>query len=137
MLSEALPAKPVADVPVFETGEVVQRRVKREELHDVLASLLRRLLHDHLPREIGVVILDQGPGAVRRALAERKLPVTDDPAQNAAVIATASIIRGHERQVMIVTTKNADALRRNYGVAIDSYIAMSRAGKQLFVLEAI
>jgi hypothetical protein len=57
--------------------------------------------------------------------------------QNAAVIATASIIRGHERQVMIVTTKNADTLGRNYGVAIDAYIAMSRAVKQLFVLEAI
>jgi hypothetical protein len=137
MLSEALPAKPVADIPLFETGEVVQHRVKREELHDVLASLLRRLLRDHLPQEIGVVILDQGSGAVRRALAERQLPITNDPMQNAAVIATASIIRGHERQVMIVTTKNADTLGRNYGVAIDAYIAMSRAVKQLFVLEAI
>jgi hypothetical protein len=136
MLSEALPAKPSADVPVFETGEVVHRRVNREELNDVLASLVRRLLHDHVPQEIGVVILDQGSEAVLRALAGRNLPVTDDPAQNAAVITTASRIRGHERQVMIVTTKNADALRRNYGVAIDSYIAMSRAVKRLFVLEA-
>jgi hypothetical protein len=59
MLSEALPAKPSADVPAFEAGEVVQRQVKREDLNDVLASLLRRLLHDHAPCEIGVVILGE------------------------------------------------------------------------------
>lgn len=135
MLSEALPAKPSADVPAFEAGEVVQRQVKPEELNDVLASLLRRLLHDHAPRDIGVVTLDQGPDALRRALAGRKLPLTDDPAQDAVAVTTASRIRGHERQVMIVTTRNADALRRNFGVAIDAYIAMSRAVKRLLVME--
>lgn len=137
MISEALPEKTLADVPVFETGEVVQRQIKREELLDVLASLLYRLLHNHLPREIGVVVFDQKPEAVCRSLAERQLPVTNDPAQDRTVITTASRIRGHERQVIIVTTENAEALRRNYGVAIDAYIAMSRAVKRLFILEVI
>ncbi len=36
---------------------------------------------------------------------------------------------------MIVTTKDVGALRRNFGVAIDAYIAMSRAVKRLFVIE--
>jgi hypothetical protein len=36
---------------------------------------------------------------------------------------------------MIVTTKNADALRRNFGVAIGAYIAMSGAVKRLLVME--
>ena len=135
MLTKALPAKPLADVPVFEAGEVVQRRTKSEDLNNVLTSIIRQLLNCHAPREIGVVIFDQGPESVRRALAERKLPVTDDPANNAIVVTKASRIRGHERQAIIVTTKNTDALRRNFGFAINAYIAMSRAVKRLFIIE--
>ena len=37
--------------------------------------------------------------------------------QDAVVVTTASNIRGHERQVMIVVAKNVQALRRNFGVA--------------------
>lgn len=134
-LAGALPAKPVADVSVFETGEVVQRQVKRGELSDVLASMLYRLLHDYVPRDIGVVVLDQGPSGVRHALAERRLPVSDGTTDDAVVVTSASRMRGHERQVMIVTTRNASALRRNFGVAVDAYIAMSRAVKRLLVIE--
>ena len=137
LLSEALPAKPLADVPVFESGDVVQRKVKHEDLSDVLASLLHRLLQDHSSREIGIVILDQRPRILLRELAGRKLPVADDPERDAIVVTTASNIRGHERQVMIVTAKNVQALRRNFGVAIDAYIAMSRAVKRLIVIEAV
>lgn len=135
MLSKVLPAKPLADVPVFEAGEVVQRRTKREDLNNVLTSIIRHLIDCHAPREIGVVIFDQGPESVRRALAERKLPVTDDPANNGIVVTKASRIRGHERQAIIVITKNAYALRRNFGLAIDAYIAMSRAVKRLLIIE--
>jgi hypothetical protein len=136
-LSQALPAKPSADVPVFETGEVVQRQVKRADLNDVLAGILRRLLHDYAPREIGIVSLGQAAEASQRSLAERRLPVSSDPSDDAIAVTTASRIRGYERQVMIVTTNGSDALRRNFGVAIDAYIAMSRAVKRLFVIEII
>ena len=36
---------------------------------------------------------------------------------------------------MIVTTKSYRGLRRNFGSAIDAYIAMSRAVKRLIVIE--
>ena len=137
LLSEALPAKPLADVPVFESGDVVQHRVKHKDLDDVLASLLHRLLQDHSSRDIGVVSLDQRPSRLLRVLAERKLPVADDPEQDAVVVTTASKVRGHERQVMIVKSKNVQALRRNFGTAINAYIAMSRAVKRLIVIEEI
>jgi hypothetical protein len=82
-----------------------------------------------------VVVLDQGPSGVRHALAERRLPVSDGTTDDTVVVTSASRMRGHERQVMIVTTRNASALRRNFGVAVDAYIAMSRAVKRLLVIE--
>lgn len=137
VLSEALPAKPLADVPVFESGEVVQHKVKSVGLNDTLASLLHRLLKDYSPRDIGVVILSQRLNTPLRVLSERQVPVTKDPKQNAVVITTARKIRGHERQVMIVVSEKIQAQNLKMGVAIDAYIAMSRAVKQLIVIEAI
>ena len=137
LLSEALPAKPFADVPVFESGDVVQHKVKHKDLDDVLASLLHRLLQSHSSSEIGVVILDQKPDRLLRELAKRKLPVADDPKQHAVVVTTASKVRGYERKVMIVKSKNGKALRRNFGTAINAYIAMSRAVKRLIVIEEV
>ncbi len=137
LLSDALPAKPLADVPVFESGEVLRHRIRNEDLNDVLASLLRRLLGNHSSHEIGVVILNQGPSRLLRHLSRRKLPVVENSKQDGIVVTTAAKIRGHERRVMIVTTKNTQALCRNFGVAIDAYIAMSRAVKQLIVIEEV
>ena len=87
ILSQALPAKPSADVPVFEAGEVVQRQVKRADLNDVLAGILRRLLQDYAPREVGGVILGQGPEGPQRSLAERKLPVSSDADEDVGALA--------------------------------------------------
>ena len=112
LLSEALPAKPLADVPVFESGDVVERKIRGEELNDVLSALLRRLLQDHSPRDIGIVTLDQKPHRVLSLLAARRFAVAEDPEGNAVVVTTASRIRGHERQVMIVISKNRRALCR-------------------------
>ena len=136
LLSEALPAKPLADVPVFETGEVVRRRILAQEVDDVVTSLLHRLLQEHSPRDIGIVCLDRGTDRLRRVLLKRKFPVAVDPMCDSLVITTASKIRGHERQVVIVTVNDYDALCRNFGAAIDAYIAMSRAVKRLIVIEA-
>ena len=136
LLSEALPAKPLADVPVFESGDVVERKIRREELNDFLSSLLHRLLQDHSSGEIGIVILDQKPHRVLSLLTTRRFTVAEDPDENAVVVTTANGIRGHERKVMIVVTKNRRALCRNIGVAIDAYIAMSRAVKRLIIVEA-
>ena len=136
LLSELLPAKPLAEVPVFESGEVVQHKVKDRDLNDTIVSLLHRLLKSYSPDEIGVVILNQTPSAVLLGLATRQIPVTEDPKRNEVVVTTASKMRGYERKVMIVASKNLQAQRSNFGVAIDAYIAMSRAVKRLIVMEA-
>ena len=61
LLAGALPAKPLADVPVFESGQVLQHKIRHGDLYDVLTSLLHRLLKDHSTCEIGIVTLDQRP----------------------------------------------------------------------------
>ncbi len=135
LLSEALPAKPFADVPVFESGEVLRHRVKSGYLEDELASILRRMLVDYSSHEIGVVVLNRGPSSLLCHLSRRKLPVVRDAKQDGIVITTAAKVRGHEREVMIVIAKSTQALCRSFGAAIDAYIAMSRAIKQLIVVE--
>src|SRR5262249_10339044 len=58
VLADALPAKPLADIPAFEAGDVVLHRTKRADLEDVIASLVRRLLQDHQAADIGVITLE-------------------------------------------------------------------------------
>lgn len=135
LLSEALPAKPIADVPVFESGEVIHHKINSQDADDAVAGVLHRLLREYSPHEIAIAPLDQPTRSMIRSLARRKFRVRDDPKLNAVAVTTPSKIRGHERQVMIVTTKSYRDLRRNFGVAIDTYIAMSRAVKRLIVME--
>ena len=135
VLGDALPVKPLADIPVFETGEVVRHWTKRDVLEDVLGSLLRRLLREHASTEIGVITIGLGAAQLCEVLRERKLPVCDQPSGTNVVVANAATIRGHERRVIILVTWGVESLNRNYGVAIDAYIAMSRAVHRLFILE--
>lgn len=135
LLGDALPAKPLADIPVFETGDVVLHRAKRDVLEDLLGGLVRRLLREHRASEIGVITLEPGAGRLCGALRERKLPVCEQPSECGVVVANASTIRGHERRVIVIVTRPAESLKRNFGVAIDAYIAMSRAVHRLFVIE--
>jgi hypothetical protein len=135
LLSDALPVKPLADIPVFEAGEVVVHRAERHILDDVLASLVRRLLKDHTANDIGIITLDSYAGALCRALKQRKLPVCEDPSGCEVVVTNASTIRGHERRIIVLVAESAEILKRNFGVAIDAYIAMSRAVHQLFIIE--
>jgi hypothetical protein len=135
LLTDALPTKPLADVPVFESGDVVLHRTKREALEDVLGSLVRRLLKEHSATDIGVITLEGGAGRLCSALRDRHLPVCDQPSGRDVVVTNASTIRGHERRVVVLVTKSSEALKRNFGVAIDAYIAMSRAVHRLFVLD--
>jgi hypothetical protein len=137
ILAEALPAKPLADVPVFETGKVFQHRVKDREFIDALVGVLRRLLYDHSARDIGIVAFGRNPSKICEALNGYELQVTEDSSHDGTLITTAAKIRGNERQVMIVATRRDLDLIRNYGGAIDAYIAMSRAVKQLLVLEVV
>jgi hypothetical protein len=137
LLADALPVKPLADIPVFETGDVVLHRTKRDVLEDVLGSLVRRLLQEHAAADIGVITLESGAGHLCGALRERKLPVCEQPSGSGVVVANAPTIRGHERRVIVVVTRSAESLRRNFGVAIDAYIAMSRAVHRLFIIEVV
>lgn len=100
-----------------------------------MGSLLRRLLREHPSTDIGVITLGSGPGRLCEALRERKLPVCDQPSGTNVVVANASTIRGHERRVIILVTSGVKPVNRNFGVAIDAYIAMSRAVHRLFILE--
>ncbi len=136
LLSDALPTKPLADIPLFESGEVVQSTVNLRNLIDILGGLMHRLLKTHSRRDIGIVTLNQSPKMLIRKMAEWTIPVTDDPTRDAIVIANSTKIRGHERQVMIIVTKDIKSLRRSFGHAINAYVAMSRAIKLLIVIEA-
>jgi hypothetical protein len=135
LLADALPVKPLADVPAFETGDVVLHQTKRDVLEDVVGSIVRRLLQEHPATDIGVVTLESSPKRLCDALRERKLPVCEQPSGSDVVVANASTIRGHERRVIVVVTKSAESMKRNFGVAIDAYIAMSRAVHRLFIIE--
>lgn len=137
LLSDALPTKPLTDVPIFESGDVVQNTVKLRDLADILSGLMYRLLQNYSHRDIGIVTLNHPPKILLREMAERKVSVTHDPTRDGIVIATSSKIRGHERQVMIVVARSIQSLRRSFGHAINAYVAMSRAIKRLIVIEAI
>jgi hypothetical protein len=80
-------------------------------------------------------MLDRNPDSLRQALGQLGLAVTDRLDEEAIVVTGAAQVRGHERKAMIVITRDLNALRRNCGVAIDAYIAMSRAVQRLIVLE--
>jgi hypothetical protein len=101
----------------------------------VLSSLVRRLLQEHAPADIGVITLEPGVVRLRNALRDRKLPVSEQPSGRDVVVADASTIRGHERRVIVLVTRGGESLKRNFGVAIDAYIGMSRAVHHLFILE--
>lgn len=135
ILAHSLPVKPSVDVPAFETGEVIIHHVKQGDLDDTLASVLRRLLQDNDPKDIGVVVLHDGLATIRRSLAERRFPISDNPAVHGVAVTNADKMRGHERKTMIVTIRSTDALQPKIGAAIDAYIAMSRAVNRLFVIE--
>jgi hypothetical protein len=135
LLADALPVKPLSDIPAFETGDVVLHRVQRNVLDDVLGSLVRRLLQEHPATDIGVITLESGAGRLCGALRERKLPVCEQPSECDVVVTNASTIRGHERRVIVIVTRSAESLKRNFGLAIDAYIAMSRAVHRLFIIE--
>jgi hypothetical protein len=137
LLTESLPTKPVADVPVFEAGAVVIQTVKRETLVEAVGSLLRRLLKENSPSELGVITLESNPEILQTALTGYRFPMTGDTEHDGIVVTTATKIRGHERKVVVVVSPGSRALCRNFGSAIDAYIAMSRAVKQLFIIEVI
>ena len=137
LLWNALPEKPLFDVPVFEAGEVVRRKVRSRDLDNVVISFLNLLLRRYSDRDIGIVCLDQKPDRLRQVLLERKFAVDAKPKHDSLIVTNASQIRGYERQVMIVTVNDYDALCRNYGSAIEAYIAMSRAVRALIIIEVM
>jgi len=137
LLTEALPERPVAEVPAFEAGDVVVRSLAASDLVGVLASTLRQTLEHHSPADIGVALLT-GSGVLRELparLAELGLPVATELGQAGILIAPAATYRGHERRAMVVIGPGRERLTRNYGAAIDAYIAMSRATATLVLLE--
>jgi hypothetical protein len=135
LLRDVLPAVPLAEVPTFESGEVVVRPTNQDEVVGVVAGLLRRMLQQYSPGQIGIAILSKLPSDLFAELTDLGLPVTHDLQTSAITVATATRFRGHERKVMIVITEDAVRLRRNFGIAIDAYIAMSRAVQRLIVIE--
>ena len=137
LLWNTLPEKPQFDVPVFEAGEVVRHKVLSRNLDDVVISFLTLLLRKYSDRDLGIVCLDQKPDRLRQVLMERKFAVAVKPKDDGVIVTNSAQIRGHERQVMIVTVSDYAALGRNYGSAIEAYIAMSRAIKALIIIEVV
>ena len=142
LLAEALPARPIGEVPAFEAGPVSIHQVTPGALIGVTASTLRRLLSEHRPEDLGVALV---PGAVipggggadglRASLGRLDLPVTRVAGEPGILVRVASEFRGHERLAMIVIAPPRDRATRSIGNAVAAYIAMSRAIAQLVILE--
>jgi hypothetical protein len=135
LLGDALPTKPTAEVPAFESGEVVTRRVKQANFIDTIAGVAHQLLRELRPRDVAVVSLNHSAELLAGWLQTRGIRIARDHDMDGVLVATASQIRGHERQAVIVAVFGGKSIRRNLGIAIEAYVAMSRATKQLFVLE--
>jgi len=95
LLSEALPERPIAEVPAFEAGEVLVRSLAPSDLVGVTAGTLRQLLDRHSAADIGVALLT-GCDAARdlpARLAQLGLPMATGLRQAGILIAKAEIPR--------------------------------------------
>ena len=136
-LAEALPERPNAEVPAFEAGEVVRRQLAASDLVGMLAGTLQQLLKHNAAADIGVALLTGVAGGRDLAgrLRDLSLPVVTHLSSEGILVAPASVYRGHERRAMVVVGPRQQQLTRNFGAAIDAYIAMSRGTAILVQLE--
>lgn len=73
--------------------------------------------------------------AIIKALQRIRIPTYSDIENTGGVlVSTPEIVRGHERNVVVVVGPEDSLSGKNYGNAIRSYIAMSRARDRLVVV---
>lgn len=142
LLAEALPTRPIGEVPAFEAGAVTIHQVTIGAMIGVTVATVRRLLTELHPEDVGIALVPGaapaevgGPDGLLAALAQLGLAVTRDAGTPGILVRGAVQFRGHERLAMIVVTPQRDRVTRSVGNAVVAYIAMSRAVAQLVVLE--
>ncbi len=136
LLKTALPTKVLSEAPVFETGSVVEYQIKETEILDTLCLALKQLLSTYAARDLAVAILGVPHKRLVDDLLGRGFQVTRDVRDAATFVGRALDLRGHERQAMVVLAPPTHRLTRNFGHAIEAYIAMSRAIRQLIIFTA-
>ncbi len=136
-LADSLPTKPVGDLPAFEAGEVLTRRVADSDLLGVLAATLRQLLKESPASEIGVVALSETDRlhGIADQLRKLGLEITQDLGRPGVLVTKPNMIRGHERTAIVALRFGSQQRSERIGRAIDAYVAMSRAIRRLVVLE--
>jgi hypothetical protein len=137
LLGSALPVRPSSEVPAFQAGEVVIHRITSADAPGVLAGVVRQLLAHMSAEDIGIAVLPGGPKALRLfdALSRLNLPVTHSVIGSGIVLTAGEEYRGFERRAMVIVGPPGERLARNFGTAVGTYIAMSRATTTLVVLE--
>jgi len=137
LLDNALLEPIRCEVPAFEAGEVVVvRTMHGDEAATVTCDAVRKLRLTYKDAEIGVVcVVAADSPAIIKALQRIRIPTNSDVGNTGGVlVSTPEIVRGHERNVVVVVGPEDSLSGKNYGHAIRSYIAMSRARDRLVVV---
>ncbi len=125
------------EVPIFEAGEVVQIEVKaHSELASVVCDITRKMRKDFGDEDIGIIcVVARESGTILDVLRRVGIPCYSAIGKGSGVlVSTPEIARGHEKKAIIVVGPKDSLSGKNYGNAIRSYIALSRARDRLVVI---
>jgi hypothetical protein len=141
LLEESLPHPIRSEIPVFASGEVVIHRTKDlSQLPTIIGGIINKLRIDFRDDEIGIICLDTtvNPETLCQGLNRLGVYATADlDLANSLLVTKPRIIRGHERKAIIVCTPSRENITRDWGRAIDSYVALSRARDRLIIIEMV
>ena len=141
ILEESLPHPIRSEIPVFTSGEVVTYRTKDfSKLPTLIVSVINKLRTDFRDGEICIICLDTmvKPENLCQSLNQLGVQAIKElDSTNRLLVTIPKIIRGHERKACIVCTPIRDILVKDWGRAINSYIALSRARDRLIVIETV
>jgi len=125
------------EVPIFEAGAVVQVEVKNHsDLESVVCDIVRKMLKEFGEEEIAIIcVVARESETILDALRKVGIPCYSAIGKGSGVfVSTPEIARGHEKKAIIVVGPKDSLSGKNYGNAIRSYIALSRARDRLVVI---
>ncbi|MEA5015092.1 MAG: AAA family ATPase [Candidatus Limiplasma sp.] len=138
-LQAALPEPINAEIPIFSCGEVICY-VARDiaQTFQMTLETIQKLKSFYENKEIGIICLGGAikPKEICRRLEYANIPTTMEfEADNKILVTLPRIIRGYEKKAIIVVASSEEYITKDFGKAISSYIALSRARDRLFVIK--